>query len=123
MESDRQKAAAERRKRLSRLLTYDPLDFALGHYRATYGVAPDRDAALRVFRGEDDLETLPEALQVFVFAFLNEAEPEILLDLVAADQSTVAILYRLAHDCLPEDHPNVDYLGEMVPDAHREARQ
>jgi hypothetical protein len=91
-------------------MSFDAIAFAIRHHAASTGARVDRTRAEQAFRsGEADPQVVP-----FVRAHLWEAEPEELLDLVAAGQSSFAALHRLAEHLLPDGHANRVFLSDRA---------
>jgi hypothetical protein len=91
-------------------MSIDAIAFAIRHHAASTGARVDRACAELAFRsGEADPQ-----IAAFVTAHLWEAEPEELLDLVAAGQSSFSALHRLAERLLPEGHANRVFLAERA---------
>ena len=90
-----------------------PVRMAAKHVGASAREPVDPTDFLRALGGQEGRVTSPAARRT-VEAFLHEADPAKIVDLVACGATNFDILFRLAEQNLPPDHPNRLYLHQLA---------
>ena len=90
----------------------DAITFALGHIRASSGIAPDRDSFVAAL----DMGVASSSARAALESHLHESGPAELASLVAEGFTSFAKLAAFARQVLPAEHPNRVWLDMALPD-------
>ena len=90
----------------------DAVTFALGHIRASSGLAPDRDSFVAAL----DIGVVSSSARPALENHLYESGPAELASLVAEGFTSFAKLTALARQVLPAEHPNRIWLDMALSD-------